>query len=108
MESEQETQETAAGRDSSVRLPLTLTIVAVLVWTVFQTFLLLAERSNLSATKQQQDLAVQESQKLRAQFKAIASKTVELAKKGNANANAVVEQFGKTGIDLGSVGGQVP
>jgi len=83
-------------------LPLTLTIVSLLIWFGFQTIELFVERNNLRSFKQNLEAAMQEAQKVRTQFESLITKTVELANKGNANAKAAVDELEKRGIPIKS------
>ncbi len=86
------------------RLALILTIVSLLVWFGFQTVQLVVERGNLSLVKGNFEAPMQESQKVRAQLEALITKTAELAKQGNANAKAVIEELEKRGIPIKAIG----
>ena len=92
--------EPGARRSSS--LPLTLTIVSLLVWFGFQTAQLVVERSNLIQLKGNLDPAMQEAQKVRAQLKTLITRTAELANRGNASARTVVAELEKRGIPIKS------
>jgi hypothetical protein len=81
-------------------LAFILTLVALLVWFGFQTLQLLRERTSLSLAKESQDSAIQESQKVQAQFQTIMSKTAELAAKGHPGAKMVIEELQKRGVGL--------
>ncbi|HKY07824.1 MAG TPA: hypothetical protein VJQ55_06270, partial [Candidatus Binatia bacterium] len=54
---------------------------------------LLAERSNLAMVKSSQDAAIQEAEKVQAQFKNLVNKTKELADQGHAGAKMVMEEL---------------
>jgi len=101
-----ETQEAAArpepGERPAWRLPLTLTLVALLIWFGFQTAALVLERNNLLAVKSNFDAGMQEAQKMQAQLQTLITQTAELASKGNANAKAVIDELAKKGIPLSS------
>jgi hypothetical protein len=79
-------------------LPLILALVALLAWHGFQTLQLLRERAQLSIAKESQDAALQESQKVQAQFQTLISKTSDLATKGHAGARMVMEELQKRGL----------
>ena len=111
MENELETKETPREDDFATAasaerrmsgLPLTLTLVALLLWFGFQTLELVAERNQLITFKGNFDAAMQEAQKMQAQLEALITKTAELASKGNANAKAAIEELQKRGIPLQS------
>jgi cell division protein FtsB len=110
MENDLETPETARENDAAARpepaesrawrLPLTLTLVSLLIWFGFQTAEQVLERSNLIAVKSNYDAAMQEAEKMRAQLEALVTKTAELASKGNPNAKAALEELQKRGIPV--------
>jgi hypothetical protein len=90
--------EPAERRASS--LPLTLTMVSLLIWFGFQTVALVFERNQLISFKSNYDAAMQEAQKMQAQLEALITKTAELASKGNASAKVAVEELQKRGIPV--------
>ena len=90
------------GRRSST-LPLTLTLVSLLLWFGFQTVQLVVERGNLLLLQGNLGGAMQEAQKVRAQIETLISKTAELANQGNASAKTVVEELEKRGIPIKSI-----
>jgi cell division protein FtsB len=108
MENEFETAETQeAARPEPAerpawRLPLSLTLVALLVWFGFHAAALVLERNNLLAVKSNFDAGMQEAQKMQAQLQTLVTQTAELASKGNANAKAVIDELAKKGIPLSS------
>jgi uncharacterized protein YoxC len=81
-------------------LPLTLTLISLLIWFGFQTVALVFERNQLRSFKSNYDAAMQEAQKMQAQLEALITKTAELASKGNANAKAAIEDLQKRGIPV--------
>jgi hypothetical protein len=81
-------------------LPFIITLVALLLYFSFQTLSLLNERANLGAVKSNQDGALQEAQKVQAQFKTLVTKTGELAEQGHAGAKMIMEGLQKQGIGL--------
>src|SRR5689334_22662871 len=80
--------------------PLIITIVSLLVWFGFQAFQLMRERNNLIMVRSNQDPAIQESQKIQAQFQNVIAKTSELANRGHAGAKMVMEQLQRQGIGV--------
>jgi cell division protein FtsB len=90
------------GERRALSLPLTLTLVALLIWFGFQTVSLVLERNQLNAVKRNFDAALQEAQKMQAQLQALVSQTSDLASKGNPSAKAVIEELAKKGIPLPS------
>ena len=79
-------------------LPLIITLVALITYFGFQTFSLIAERGNLGQVKSSQENALQEAQKIQAQFRTIVTKTGELAEKGHAGAKLVMEGLQRQGM----------
>ena len=63
-----------ASERAGSTLPFTLTLVALLIYFGFQTLQLFVERSNLAMVKSNQEGAIQEAQKLQAQFKTLVGK----------------------------------
>ena len=81
-------------------VPVLLLGLAVLAWTGFQTWQLLAERSSLRAVVASQAAQVDQSTKLRAALDRIASKTARLAATGNAEAALIVDALKKRGVTI--------
>jgi ABC-type sugar transport system permease subunit len=83
---------------SVLTLPFIITLVAVTIYFAFQTLQLSIERNNLGLVKANQDAAMQEAQKVQAQFKTLVTKTGELAGQGHAGAKMVMEELQKRGL----------
>ncbi|HEX5019107.1 MAG TPA: hypothetical protein VFX54_00500 [Candidatus Binatia bacterium] len=79
-------------------LPFILTLAALIIYFGFQTLQLLGERSNMTVVKSNQEAAMQEAQKVQAQFKNLVDKTSELADQGHAGAKMVMEELLKRGV----------
>ena len=79
-------------------LPLIITLVALVLYFSFQTLMLFSERGNLGFVKSNQDGALQEAQKVQAQFKVLVTKTSELASQGHAGAKMVMEGLERQGV----------
>ena len=79
-------------------LPLIILLAALTVYFAFQTVQLATERTNLGLMKANQDVAIQEAQKVQTQFKTLVTKTSELASKGHAGAKMVMEELQKRGL----------
>jgi hypothetical protein len=79
-------------------LPFILTLAALTIYFGFQTLQLLGERSNLAMVKANQDGAIEEAQKVQAQFKNLVAKTSQLADQGHAGAKMVMEELLKRGV----------
>jgi hypothetical protein len=77
---------------------LIITLVALLLFFGFQTLQLIMERSNLAMVKSNQDSALQEAQKVQAQFKTLVTKTNQLAEQGHVGARMVMEGLQRQGF----------
>ena len=100
-EERNETQErelVAPAVEPGLNLPLTILLIALVLWFGFQTLQLASERANLGEARGHQEAAMQEAQKLRTQFESLISKTSELANKGHAGAKLVMEELQKRGM----------
>ena len=87
-----------AALSSAWTLPFILILAALTIYFGFQTLQLLSERSNLAMVKSNQDGAIEEAQKVQAQFKTLVAKTSELADQGHAGAKMVMEELLKRGV----------
>jgi hypothetical protein len=94
----QEREIVASPVERGTNLPLTILLVALVLWFGFQTLQLATERVNLGEARGHQEAAMQESQKLRTQFESLISKTSELANKGHAGAKLVMDELQKRGM----------
>jgi hypothetical protein len=83
---------------TSLTLPLFLILAALTIYFGFQSFHLLNERGNLTLVKASQEGAIQEAQKVQAQFKTLVTRISELAEKGHAGAKMVMEELLKRGV----------
>ena len=84
----------------SLLVPVSLTIIAVVLMFGFQTYTLMQERQALQTTRKAQEAPFIESQNLRNQFEAIASGAAKLADEGNPNASAIVAALGRAGVTI--------
>lgn len=84
------------------RLPLALTLLALLIWSGFQTLALVVERDQLRTVNSNFEVGMGEAEKMRAQLNALVTKTAELASKGHASARAALEELAKKGIPISS------
>ena len=91
-------EERSEAAKPASNLPFIITLVALLIFFSFQTLSLLSERSNLGFVKSNQDGALQEAQKVQAQFKLLVTKTGELADQGHAGAKMVMEGLQRQGM----------
>ena len=87
----------APPAERGANLPLTILLIALVLWFAFQTVQLAIERANLGEARGHQEAAMQEAQKLRTQFESLINKTGELANKGHAGAKLVMEELQKRG-----------
>lgn len=77
--------------------PLVILLTALTIWFGFQAVQLATERTNLGEARGHQEAAMQEAQKLRAQFESLISKTSDLADKGHSGAKLVMDELQKRG-----------
>lgn len=77
--------------------PLVILLIALTIWFGFQALQLATERTNLGDARGHQEAAMQEAQKLRAQFESLISKTSDLANKGHSGAKLVMDELQKRG-----------
>jgi hypothetical protein len=82
-------------------LALTLVVFSWCAWMVFQTVQLVRERNHLGQLKANQETALQEATKVRAQFDAITADTASLAADGNAGAQRIVAELRRRGFKVG-------
>ena len=66
---------------------------ALLIYFAFQTIQFMAQRGELIAVKSSQEAPLQAAQKVQEQFKAIITKTSELAKQGHTGAKMVLDSL---------------
>lgn len=91
-------EETVSPEKTGSILPFVITLAALFIYFSFQTLQLVVERSNLASIKASQEAALQEAQKIQAQFKTLISKTSELAEQGHAGAKMVMEGLQSQGL----------
>jgi hypothetical protein len=94
----QERETVSAPVERASNVPLTILLIALVVWFGFQTLQLATERANLGEARGHQEAAMQESEKLRSQFESLISKTSELANKGHTGAKLVMDELQKRGM----------
>ncbi len=83
-----------------VFVPLVLVVVALLIMTGFQTIQLTRERELLRARIELQEEPMKESQNVRQQLESVARSTAELARRGNVNAQRIVDELRKAGVTI--------
>jgi len=88
----------ADPRQPSVYIPLLIGLVALVGLLGFQAVELWQVRGALVAQRESQTTAIEASDKMRQQLITIASKTAELAQKGDPDAKAVVDAYAKRGL----------
>ena len=81
-------------------VPQLLLAAGLVIWTAFQTFMLIDEHRTLNAARANQEATVQQSVKLRDQLDSIAAKMQILADKGNVGAKTIVEELKKRGVTI--------
>ena len=85
---------------SPLEIPVILITLALLIWAGFQTVQLFKERQTLKQAFDKQEQLVDNGKKMRTQLDAIAAGTKRLADQGNANAEMIVQQLAKNGINI--------
>ena len=85
---------------SSLETAVLLLMLALLIWGGFQATQLFKERQNLKQAFEKQEQLVDNGKKMRTQLDAIAAGTKRLADQGNANAQMIVQQLAKNGINI--------
>jgi hypothetical protein len=100
IEEQEPVEEPAAEKSGPSSIALTITIIALIFWFGFQAFQLVRERSNLRVVKTNQEVAMQESERIRGQFQTLMTKIAELANQGHAGAKMVMEELQKRGVGI--------
>ena len=95
---QEQSQDALQVEKTVLNLPFIITLLALTLYFGFQSLQLASERSNLTAVKSNQEAAIQEAQKVQLQFKALVTKTSQLADQGHAGARMVMEELQKRGI----------
>ena len=83
-------------------LALTLVVFSWCAWMVFQTVQLVRDRNHLTDLKANQETALQEAAKIKAQIDSITAETAKLAAEGNASAQRIAAEFKKRGFKVGA------
>ena len=86
--------------EQSVYVPVLIGLVALVALLGFQGVELWQVRGALKAEREGQNNAIEASQKMRQQLITIASKTAELAQKGDPDAKAIVDAYAKRGLQF--------
>ena len=85
---------------SNGNLALTLVVFSWCAWMVFQTVQLVRERNHLSQLQANQESALQDAARVKAQIESIAAETAKLAEQGNPNAQRIAAEFKKRGFKV--------
>lgn len=94
------TDNSAGSGLPAIYIPLLIGLVALVGLLAFQTVELWSARSALKGQRESQNSAMDASEKMRQQFATIASKTADLAEKGDPDAKAVVDAYAKRGLQF--------
>ncbi len=89
-------------------VPLLGLAMTLIVMAGFETAQLLMLRDSIVTVKNNQNSAVDESQKMRVQFDSIVKGTVQLASNGNVNAIKIVRQLEQQGVTISRKPGLKP
>lgn len=100
LEEEEAVPEPVTEKTGVSSVALTITIISLILWFSFQAVQLVRDRSNLRLVKTNQETALQESEKIRAQFQTLMTKTAELANQGHAGAKMVMDELQKRGVGV--------
>ncbi|HLG89934.1 MAG TPA: hypothetical protein VKZ79_22390 [Alphaproteobacteria bacterium] len=84
----------------SLAIPLIIGLLAFVLFLAFQTSQILSARSVLALARANQNGPMEEASKARRQLDTIANRTAELAAKGNTNAQAIVADLARQGIQI--------
>ncbi len=90
----------AADRGQSPFIPVLILTASLAVWTGFQTYQFLKERDGLSVLRANQEVPLQQAQKVRQTLDQLATETQKLAEGGNPNARLVVDELRKRGVTI--------
>lgn len=80
--------------------PVLLLSIAMAGMLVFQTTLVIRERSNLAALRATQEPTIAESVRMRQQLESLASGLARLAQDGNSTAKTIIEDLRRQGITV--------
>ena len=100
--SEEEESAAATAHAPDGNLALTLVVFSWCAWMMFQTVQLVRERNHFTQLKTNQETALQEATKVRAQIESITADTVKLAAAGNQGAQRIVAELRKRGFKVGA------
>jgi hypothetical protein len=94
----------ATIRGRSPFLPMALLATALVVGLAFQTWSLVAERSQLALANATQEPPTVQARKLRAALDTLAVSTQRLAAEGSVSARTVVEELARRGVTINPAG----
>src|SRR5262249_61515286 len=91
-----------SGAAASARPSLAVSFVVLswFIWVCFQTTQLTRDQYRLNQLKAGQELALQESAKVRSQMEGLATDTAKLAAQGHAGAQAIMAELQKRGVRI--------
>ena len=87
-------------REHSIYIPVLIGLAALVGLLGFQAIELSQAHGGLRAQHEAQNTAMESSEKMRQQLGTIASKTAELAQKGDPDAKAIVDAYAKRGLQF--------
>ena len=90
--------EPAMPRQQSVYIPLLIGLAALVGFLGFQVVELWRAHNQLVDERDGQEAAIVEADKMRRQLTVLASKTAELAQKGDPDAKAIVDEYARRGL----------
>lgn len=90
----------APAATRSLFAPVLLLALSLLAMAGFQTWQLLQQQGNLQTVRANQETAVEESRRIRAQLQSLTQGTADLAAAGNQNAQRIVDELARQGVTL--------
>jgi hypothetical protein len=94
--------------ERSLYIPVLIGLVALVGFLSFQAVELWWARGAFIAQREGQNIAYANSDKIRQQFATVASKTAQLADRGDADAQAIVDAYAKRGVKFVAPKAQAP
>lgn len=85
---------------AQLALPVSLICLVVTGFLGFQTSLLVSDRTSLHQAYEQQQKGVEQVEKVKAQLNTLAVGTLKLSRQGNKDAENIIIQLKKAGIDV--------
>jgi preprotein translocase subunit SecF len=83
-----------------VLFPVALLSLVVTIFLGFQTTMLFSDRNQLQLAHTQQDKPLEQVGKIKAQLNALATGTLKLSEQGNKDAQNIIAELKKAGIDV--------